>query len=471
MKIVFITPPFDLMGKGYGSKKYIRAGFFPPLGIGYLAAPLVKMGHQVKIIDCPPLNYGNQEVAQELEIYQPNVIGISTLTAAAEEAYSLIKYLKKVFPNLPIIFGGPHISCFPQETINNVPEVDCLVYGEGEITFPKIIESLEKYGYIKNDIPGIWFKDKDDKFIQNPPPAPILNLDEILPPAHELYDMSIYLPLPLQYQRLPVANMITSRGCPWGKCKFCFESGRASQKYRRHSPKRVVEDIKNLVNKFGINEIAFWDDNFLVNQNWIFEFCDLLDKEGIKIPWSAYGRVNTVTKPMLERAKKSGLWCVFYGYETGNEDLLIRINKGATLEQARQATKWTNDLAIDVRGSFMLALPGETPEKARKTIEFAKELDIPFAQFLLTFPEWGTALYDDAIKSGRLVPPYQGRTKVAYLPDGYKDVEEVRKIQKKAYQSFYFSPRFIWKHFKRLKSWEKIKQYYLGLKFIIGVSQ
>ena len=470
MKIVFITPPFDLMGKGYGSKKYIRAGFFPPLGVGYLAAPLVKMGHQVKIIDCPPLNYGNEKVGEDLKLYQPDLIGISTLTASAEEAYSLIKYLKKIFPNIPIIFGGPHISCFPEETINKVPEVDCLVYGEGEITFPKIIESLEKNGYFKNDIPGIWYKDKNGRFTKNPPAEPIMNLDDLLPPAWQLYDMSIYMPLPLMYQKLPVANLITSRGCPWGKCKFCFESGRASQKYRRHSPKRVVDDIKTLVYKFGINEIAFWDDNFLVNQNWIFEFCDLLDKEKLKIPWSAYGRVNTVTKPMLERAKIAGLWCVFYGFETGNEDLLKRINKGITLEQSRQAAKWANELGLDVRGSFMLALPGETPAKALKTIEFAKELDIPFAQFLLTYPEWGTELYNDAISSGKIVPAYLGRTNVAYIPEGYKDASEVRKMQKKAYQSFYFNPRFIWKHLKRLKSWNKIKQYYLGLKFILGVS-
>ena len=471
MKIVFIIPPFDLMGKGYGSKRYIRAGFFPPLGVGYLAAPLVKMGHQVKIIDCPPLNYGNKEVGKDLNLFQPDLIGISTLTASAEEAYSLIKYLKKVFPNIAIIFGGPHISCFPEETINKVPEVDCLVYGEGEITFPKIIESLEKNDYLKNDIPGIWYKDKNGKFIKNPPAEPTMNLDDLPPPAYELYDMSIYLPLPLMYQKLPVANMITSRGCPWGKCKFCFESGRASQKYRRHSPKRVVADIKTLVYKFGINEIAFWDDNFLVNQDWVFQFCDLLDQTGLKIPWSAYGRVNTVTKIMLERAKKSGLWSIFVGFETGNEDLLKRINKGITLEQSRQAAKWANELGLDVRGSFMLALPGETPAKAYQTIKFAKELDIPYAQFLLTHPEWGTELYEDAIKNGRLVPGYQGRTTATYVPSGYKNSEEVRKIQKKAYYSFYFNPRFIWKHLKRLTSFAKIKQYYLGFKFILGVSR
>jgi len=471
MNVVFILPPYDLMKKGYGSKKFIKAGFFPPLGVGYLAAPLLKMGHKVKIIDCPPLQYENEDIKKELIDFNVEVIGISSLTASAEEAYSLVKFLKLNFPQVPIIFGGAHASCFPDLIIKEAPMVDCLCYGEGEETFVKIVESIKQTGKIGLDIPGTWVRGTDGKFFQNLPAMPKMNLDEIASPAFDLYDYKIYQPLPLQYKKTPVANIITSRGCPWGRCTFCFESGRASQKYRRNSPGRVVEEIKTLVEKFGIKEVTFWDDNFLINEVWINEFCDLLDQSGISIPWSACGRVNTVTKAMLERSKKSGLWCVFYGFETGNEDLLLRIKKGATLDQARRAVKWTKDLGIDMRGSFMLALPGETPAKARQTIKFACELDVTFVQFLLTFPEWGTELYDDAIKSGRVAEAYQGRTTATYIPQGYKDAAEVRKMQKEAYMSFYFRPSFIWKHFKRLKSFNIIKQYYQGLKYILGVSQ
>lgn len=470
MKILFVIPPYDLMAKGYGSKHKLRAGFFPPLGVGYLAAPLLPAGHEVKIIDCPPLDYQNEDVGRVVNEFKPGVIGISSLSASAEEAYSLIKYLKKLYSRVPIIFGGAHATCFPEKIIAATPEVDCLCYGEGEITFQKIIDSFEKTGVINPDIPGIWVRNKNGEFAQNPPAESIINIDELLPPAHELYDYGIYMPLPLQYKKLPVANVITSRGCPWGHCTFCFESGRASQKYRRHSPARAVSEIKNLYDNFGVREITFWDDNFMVNEVWVSEFCDQLDATGFKISWSACGRVNTVTKTMLERAQKSGLWCVFYGFETGNADLLLRIKKGASLEQARQAAKWTLDLGIDIRGSFMLGLPGEDPIKAMNTINFAKELKIPFAQFTLTFPEWGTELYDDAISSGRLVAPYGGRTTVTYVPAGYKNAEELRAMQKRAYHSFYFHPAFIWRHLKRLTSWSKIKQYYLGLKYILGVS-
>ncbi len=470
MNIALITPPYDLMRRGYGSKRILRAGFFPPLGIGYLSAPLLKKGHQVKIIDAPPLNYKNEDIFRELKNFKPDIIGVSSLTASADEAYSLIRFLKEKIPKAPVILGGAHATCFPQTCFEKIPELDGLVYGEGEKAFEEIVESIESSNKIKEDILGTWIKEVSGKLKKNPPADPIMNLDEILPPAWELYDHKIYRPLPLQYKKWPTANVITSRGCPWGQCTFCFESGRAAQKYRRYSPKRAVAEIKNLVENFGIKEVTFWDDNFLVNEKWIFEFCDLLDEKKIYIPWSACARVNTVSRPMLERIHKSGCWCIFYGFETGNADLLLRIKKGATLEQARQAASWTHELGIDTRGSFMLALPGETPEKGQKTINFAKELDVTFAQFLLTYPEWGTELYDDAIKSGRMVPLYKSRTTATYIPDGYKDAEEVRAMQIKAYHSFYFNPSFLWKHFKRLKSLNLIRQYYQGLKYILGVS-
>ncbi len=471
MKILLVTPPYDLWKQGYGSKRILRAGFFPPLGIGYLAAPLLKKGHQIKIVDAPPLAYKNEDILREALLFNANIVGVSSLTASAAEAYDLIKFLKEKMPGVSIILGGMHATCFPEMTFEKVPNLDCLVYGEGEKAFEEIVESIEQTGKIRDDISSTWMKLPSGELRKNPPAEPIMNLDEILPPAWELYDHKIYRPLPLQYKKWPVANIITSRGCPWGRCTFCFESGRASQKYRRCSPQRAIEEIKTLVLNFGIQEVTFWDDNFLINEQWVNEFCDLLDKEKIDIPWSACARVNTVSKSMLERAKKAGCWCIFYGFETGNADLLLRIKKGATLEQAEQAVGWTHGLEIDTRGSFMLALPGETPEKAMNTIKFAIKLNVTFAQFLNTYPEWGTELHDDAIKSGKIMHLYKGRTAVTYVPDGYKNAEEVRMMQKKAYHLFYYRWSFIAKHLQRLiKNPRLIKQYWDGIKYVLGVS-
>ncbi len=470
MKILLLTPPFDLMKKGYGSKRKVRAGFFPPLALGYLAAPLVKKGYVVKIIDSAPMNYQNSDILEEVKQFAPDLIGLSTVTADAEEAYSLINNLKDNYPQIPVVFGGPHANCFPELVFKNAPKLEVLVHGEGEKIFEEIVDYYRQTGGMPKNVLGTWVNLTGGSVKKNQPAQPIMDLDKILPPTHQLYNYKLYRPLPLQYKRLPVANLITSRGCPYGRCTFCFESGRASQRYRRHSPKRMIEEIKFLIKTHNIREVAFWDDNFLINENWTSDFCNLLDKEGVKIPWSACARVNTVTEKMLKRASRSGLWNIFYGVESGNQDLLERIKKGITLEQVEKAVGWANKHNIDTRGSFMLALPGETPQKAKKTIDFACQIELTYAQFLPTHPEWGTELYDDAVLSGRVVPMYQGRTTPTYVPDGYRDEEEVRRMLKLAYRKFYFRPSYIIKHIKRLKDIDKIKQYFDALMYIIGVS-
>ena len=469
MKIMLATPPYDLMSKGYGSKRKLRGGFFPPLALGYLAAPLIQKGHEVRIMDCLPIKCGNEDVGAAVRDFQPDIIGISAVTANADEAHSLINYLKDNF-NLPIVIGGPHANCFPEAVFRSAPRLDMLVSGEGERIFENVVDYYNENKQLPEDEPGTWRRLEDGRIVKNKLAEPVMNIDELLPPAHQLFDYKLYRPLPMQYKKLPVANLLTSRGCPWGRCTFCFESGRASQRYRRHSPERVVKEIGFLIKMNGIREIAFWDDNFLVNQDWVEKFCGLLDAEGIKMPWSAYGRVNTINQQMLARAAKSGLWSVFYGVETGNQDLLDRVKKGITLEQVTQAVRWCNELGIDTRGSFMMALPGETPEKAMKTIDFACQSGLTYAQFLPTHPEWGTELYDDAVKSGCLAPSYRGRTTPTYIPSGYKDAAEIKKMLHLAYRKFYFRPSYFLKHLKRLKSVDAIRQYYDAIKYIIGVS-
>jgi len=470
MKILLLTPPFDLMKKGYGSKRKIRAGFFPPLGLGYLASPLLLKGHKVRIVDSSPLDYTNDDIGREVKKFGPDLIGVSAVTAMADEAYSLMNFLKENWPKLPVVFGGSHANCFPDAAFKEVPQLDMVGYGEGEKIFEEIVDYYNDNRKLPHDVLGTLVRLEDGSVRINPPAPFALDLDKISAPAHHLYDYKIYRPLPLQYKRLPAANLIASRGCPWRKCSFCFQAGQAGQMYRRHSPERVVDEIKTLVKVHNVREIAFWDDNFLINEDWINKFCDLLDQTGIKVPWSAVARVNTVTKSMLTRAKKSGLWNIFFGVESGNQDLLDRIHKGTTLDQIREAISWTHELNIDTRGSFILALPGETPEKALNTIKFACELDLTYAQFLPAHPEWGTELYADAIKSGRIVPTYQGRTTATYIPDGYKDAEEVMNMCHLAYRKFYFRPSYIWKHLRRLKDPSKVKQYFDAVNYIFGVS-
>lgn len=465
MKIALIAPPFNLFTQGYGTKFNIRYGHLLPLGMAYIGAVLESKHHTVKIIDAPPLALDIGGIIYMLKNFNADIIGISVLTSTSPITRELVIEIRKNFSATPIILGGPHITCFPREVLEEYKEVDCIVIGEGEHTVAELLDVFFEKEKWKN-IKGIGFKDSNNIVIT--PQRPYIDdLDSIPKPARHLFDNNLYCALPNQYIKKPNTVMLTSRGCPF-KCTFCFQGGKFGPKFRRHSVDRVISEIKDLQSNYNIKEITFWDDIFTLNKKWVFEFCDRLTKERINIAWTCLGRINTITKELLEKMAEAGCWSIFYGIETGNQELLDVINKGFTLDECRRVVKWTHEAGIETRGSFMLALPGETPEMAQKTIDFAIELDLTYAQFLPTYPEPGTVLYEKAVEKGKFIK-YEGRTKAAYVPEGYKNPQEVESMVRSAYRQFYLRPGYFMKHLKKLHRIEDMKRYYNGFKFALGL--
>ena len=144
MNIALLTPSYNLMKKGYGSKIKIRGGLYPPLGLAYLASPLINDGHKVKIIDASSYEYTNKKIGDILLEFKPDLIGISSVTASAEESYSLANYLKSKFGQVPLVYGGHHANCFPEMVFSNIKDLDLLFCGEAELTFREAVIFYEK---------------------------------------------------------------------------------------------------------------------------------------------------------------------------------------------------------------------------------------------------------------------------------------------------------------------------------------
>jgi radical SAM superfamily enzyme YgiQ (UPF0313 family) len=177
-----------------------------------------------------------------------------------------------------------------------------------------------------------------------------------------------------------------------------------------------------------------------------------------------------VDEPMLKKMKSAGCWNIFFGFESGDQTLLNNINKGITLEQIEKANKLCKKIGIEVRASFMLALPGETPALAQKTINFAKRLNPDYAQFCITTPYPGTKLYDTVNEHGTMIQDYSKFNiwEPVFLPKGYKNFEEIQKMEKKAMKEFYLRPRYILSKIKHINSMEDIFRYMKGFRFLIG---
>ncbi len=471
MDLLLIFPPTPVEERYGVSSGEDIASIQAPLGIAYVAAYLEEKGFKVGIVDAPALNMGVEEIIKCVENEKPAAVGISALTPNFHRAAELAEKIKEECPKTLVILGGQHATIMKDKILREHRCFDIVVYGEGELTACELMELVKKRKlsaeHLKK-VKGIVFRNRN-KIEITKPREPIQNLDSLPFPARHLLPMDRYLPMPNHYKRKPVANMITIRGCPF-QCTFCSAKAAFGQKRRYLSPERVIAEIKHLKKEYGIREISFWDDMLTANKEWINEICDTIINEKIDITWTCSARVDSVNPELLKKMKKAGCWSVFYGIESGSQELLDNIKKGITLEQIRDAVKWTKEAGIEIRGSFMLCLPGETPELARKTIEFAKELDVDYAQFSLTTPYPGTELYETAKKYGHLKEEYDKFSSwhAVFLPFGYKNREEVEKMHSEAFKKFYMRPKYMLKRIAAIRSFGDVQTNLKGLKFISG---
>ncbi len=443
----------------------------PPLGIAYLAAVLEKDNHEVKIIDGPALatveEYGFNNLARDVKKFDPEVVGITASTSQIDHAKKSIRIIKKINPDCKIVLGGTLITADPDQ-LKNFKEVDFGVYGEADLTFKDILKKIESKKKIENLEGVIWREKKEIKFLK---PKMITDMDDIPMPARHLLKMSIYKPSPANYRRLPATTMITSRGCPY-QCIFCSRPTEGTA-FRAHSAKRVVDEIELLINDFGIKDIQMFDDTFSLISKRAKDICKGIIERKLDIGWNCMTRVDRVDKELLTLMKKSGCYETGFGVESGNERILKFIKKGFTKDHVRNSVKLAKEVGIDVRGFFMMGFPTETKKNILETIEFAKELDVDVAQFMISTPYPGTELWGIAKKLGTISDDWNDFT--FYAPDkapyssDVLSADEISKLYKRAYKSFYLRPGFMFKQVTKVRTFSDIHRNWLAAKGILGM--
>jgi radical SAM superfamily enzyme YgiQ (UPF0313 family) len=459
MEIMLVNPPF-------------KATFpQPPLGLVFIASVLEKIGYNVSIIDAQALKIDENEVAERAA--KADIVGITSMTITFNSAVNVAKAIKKINNSCFIIMGGSHVTVLPEKTLADVKEVDAIVIGEGEKTIAELINAIDKKENFEK-ILGISYR-KEGKIITNPPRSTVENLDDLPMPAFHLLPIKNYRPYPPHGKKLPYMAIMTSRGCPY-RCTFCFKSifGR---RFITKSSKNVIEEIKALIEKFGVKELLFYDDSFTFNKNRTLELCDEIIKNNLKIIWSCETRVNLVDKELLEKMKEAGCYIISYGVESGDQTILNNLKKDITIEQAKEAFKLTKEADILTVAYFMIGSPGDSNETIRKTIDFAKELDADFAQFSICTPFPGSELFDNLTQKGIKIEDWdkasyvtsKGKSKPIILTDNLNE-EEIKKWYSKAYKEFYFRPKYWLKTILRIRSIGDMKIILNGIRMLKNIS-
>jgi radical SAM superfamily enzyme YgiQ (UPF0313 family) len=455
-KIALINPPQDT--------QYPQ----PPLGLALIAAILEKAGYQVTLIEANALKLGPATVVEMAA--DADIVGITAMTPTIGTALNITGHLKKRRPDLKIILGGPHATLLPEETMASSPDVDIIVRGEGDETAVELLKALEGSHPIDN-IAGITYR-KDGIIVNSPDRISMVDMDSLPYPAYHLLPWQKYHPHPPHGMAMPFGALVTSRGCPY-RCAYCSKPVFGS-KFRAQSPDRVVEEIVYLKQKFGVKEIAFYDDTFTIDKDRVHAIADKIVAKKLKIAWTCETRVNLVDKELLAHMKRSGCYTVAYGIESASPEIIKTLQKDITLKQVEAAIRAHKEVGLQVVGYFMLGSPGETPETIQQTIDYAKELKVDFAQFSVTTPFPGTELYEiyKRINPGNIDWEkfiYAGTdnpTNPVFESDKLTR-EALVKWTARAYREFYLRPSYVWQRLQRCTSWGEIKMNFKGLSMLL----
>lgn len=423
----------------------------PPLGLCNLAAVARDAGAEVSIIDAPALGLGIKETFEMLEAFNPDLIGITAVTISINNAAQLAKYIKEKKFQSPIILGGPHVTAIPEETLRLFPEFAIAVIGEGEETFLELVSKWDK-GINLEEIKGLAFH-KNGKVIRSFSRPFIKNLDKLPLPSWNLLPNfpHAYSQSAMRSHRFPSACLITSRGC-YGKCTFC-DTACFGRKVRKHTAEYVITMLRDLINKYGVKDISFYDDNFLAFPKHLSKICQMITGEKLDITWSCDSRIDAIQSfDQLKTLKKAGCWQICYGIESGNQKILNEVKKNITIERIKQVVNWTASAGIHVKGFFMMALPLETGETIKETIKFAKELPLTNAHVTFTTPLPGSELYRTAPKYGTFDNDWHKMNmwNPVFIPYGVTE-ELLQKSKRKFFRVFYLRPRIVYTHLRMIK--------------------
>ena len=381
MKVALIGPKWNELVNAY-----------PSLGLGYLAAVAEQEGHEVAIFDfglepCRPM----EDEVQDVIDFKPDLVAFTSMTtsyASVEQAAAMLKEALGV----TILIGGPHATSLPNETLQN-PNIDYLIYGEGEEAFIEFLRALEHGNRQWDGFQGLWYKE-DGRILNNSQRALIKDLDALPYPARHLFRLHDYpLYAPTGEQMLTV---LSSRGCPYN-CSFCFK-GIVGRTYRQRSPENIADELEHLMHTYGVRNFYFIDDLFTIDVRRLDKILDHFIERKMDIRWQCLARVDRVNPELLGKMYQAGCREIHYGIESGNPEVLKRTAKHIDLNRVRDAVTWTEAAGIRAKGYFILGLPGDNEETIAETIEFAASLPLTEAMFSIATPFPGTQLWNELLR-------------------------------------------------------------------------
>ena len=425
MKIQLFVPP-----GGYFAERWSKGSTMPTLGLLTIGAVLEKAGIAVEIVPADVLKLGWGDIRRKIARDRADIVGVTSTTENRFQSFKLIRIARRANPGALTVMGGPHASLAAADTLDHLPELDVIVKGEGELTTLDLCRAWEVGRDVAAlaEVPGLVLR-KDGRAVATARRPPIEDLDTLPWPAFHLvpfekYGFRIEVP---GHGLLPAVNVMTGRGCPFA-CNFCATPANWGRRVRLRSPENVVDEIEHHVRTRGVKVIFFYDDTFNVSHDRVERICDLLIERRLDVFWRAEVRLDLLTKPLLEKMKRAGMFHISFGLEAGSERVRNEIiGKKIAIEDFHRVVGWCLELGIVPNAFFIFSHPTETWEEAQESVRiierYRDRVESTIA-VLHVYP--GTPLETKAREIGLLPPGFSWSERrprgVVTLPTAQGDV-------------------------------------------------
>jgi anaerobic magnesium-protoporphyrin IX monomethyl ester cyclase len=403
MKILLISTSTEinpLFNPGGETTRTTEDDVHYPLGLAYLYSVVENSGNKVKLLFLT--KHTNEEcyteIKKTLEEFSPDVVGFQMQTFNRASTYHMMDYINGKYPKIKQVIGGFHATSMYQQILKKYPFV-IAVLAEGEITFIELLKEFAKEIPDLHSVDGIAFNDKGN-VIKTKQRELITDLDSIPFPKHELFFNG-------SRQK---GSIITTRGCPFN-CSFCCLNSVSRDRVRMRTVGNIIKEVEMMMNKFPrLDTIWIQDDTFFVDNQRVIKFCDEVIKRKLKINFACSGRMRPVSEEMVKKLEQANFKRIFFGLESGDNEILKKCHKGITQEDAVKTFKLFAKSSIEIFAHLIVGLPGENKDSIKETARFVKQLQkirfIPnyYPGILIIFP--GTEVYELAKVAGSIDDDY-----------------------------------------------------------------
>ncbi|HKT78926.1 MAG TPA: radical SAM protein [Vicinamibacterales bacterium] len=435
-----------------------------PVWAGLIATYARLKNISLEIVDAEADELTADQTADRVLAMAPRLIAVvvyghqpSASTQNMTGASAIVSAIKARNPSARVLMIGGHVAALPARTLAE-EQCDFVTRDEGLVGVTTLVEALRASNEPSLErIPGLVYR-QGGRVAANPPAPLVMDLDRDMPGI--AWDL---LPMPKyrahnwhcfgHLQRQPYAAIYTTLGCPY-HCSFCciqapFKGGEGViglkqevNSYRFWSPDRVLAEIDLLVNTYGVRNIKFADEMFVLNQRHVLGICDRLIERNYGLNIWAYARVDTVKDGMLDKLKRAGFNWLALGIEAADEGVLNDANKRYMVSEVFDTVRRIKEAGINIIGNYIFGLPEDTAKTMRSTLDLALDLNCEFANFYSAMAYPGSPLYEQAIQLGwRLPDKWSGYSQHAVdtlpLPTKHLSAGEVLSFRDRAFTEYY----------------------------------